>query len=46
MSEENRNGKNGNRVGLLERVKAGIREDVASLKADLPAKAKEQVEHL
>ena len=44
MPEENGNGKNGNRVGLLERVKAGVKEDVQSLKTDLPAKAKEQVE--
>src|SRR5207245_8855161 len=46
MAEENQNGKNGNRVGLLERVKAGGKEDVNSLKTDLPAKAKEQLEHL
>src|SRR5437764_12748123 len=46
MPEENGNGKNGNRVGLLERVKAGVKEDVQSLKTDLPAKAKEQVESL
>src|ERR1700730_8973421 len=46
MPEENGNGKNGNRVGLLERVKAGVKEDVQSLKTDLRAKAKEQVEGL
>ncbi len=46
MPEENGNGKNGNRVGLLERVKAGMKEDVQSLKTDMPAKAKEQIEGL
>src|SRR3982075_1942227 len=46
MPEENGNGKNGNRVGLLERVKAGVKEDVRSLKTDMPAKAKEQIEGL
>ena len=35
-----------NRVGLLERVKAGVKEDVQSLKTDMPAKAKEQIEGL
>ncbi|PYV93006.1 MAG: hypothetical protein DMG90_03205 [Acidobacteria bacterium] len=48
MPEENGNGKNGNgtRVGLLERVKAGVKEDVQSLKTDMPAKAKDQIEGL
>ncbi len=46
MAEENGNGKNGNRVGLLQRVKAGVKEDVQSLKTDMPAKAKEQIEGL
>src|SRR5947199_9814244 len=48
MAEENKNGKNGNgtRVGLLERVKAGVKEDVSALKTDLPVKAKEQIEGL
>src|SRR6266571_4686794 len=40
------NGKNGKSVGLVERVAAGVKEDLASLKTDLPAKAKEQVEIL
>src|SRR5581483_7824371 len=42
------NGSNGNgvRVGLLERVKAGVKEDVTSLKTDIPTKAKEQIDHL
>jgi hypothetical protein len=40
MPEENGNGKNGKRVGLLERVKAGVKEDVQSFKTDMPAKAK------
>src|SRR3569832_491907 len=42
----NGNGSNGNRVRLLERVKAGVKEDVSSLKTDIPAKAKEQVDLL
>ena len=46
MPEENGNRTNGKQVGLLEKVKAGIKEDVQSLKADLPAKAKEQIEGL
>jgi len=46
MPEEDGNGKNGNRVGLLERVKAGVKEDVHSLKTDMPAKAKEQIDLL
>jgi len=46
MTEENGNGNNGKRVGLLERVKAGVKEDVQSLKTDMPAKAKEQIEGL
>src|SRR6202051_3719159 len=48
MPEENGsgNGNNGKRVGLLDWVKAGVKEDVQSLKADLPAKAKEQIESL
>ncbi len=46
MAEENGNGKNGNRVGLLERVKAGVKQDVQSLKTDMPAKAKEQIDLL
>ena len=39
-------GTNGKRVGLLERVKAGVKEDVQSLKTDMPAKAKDQIEGL
>ena len=46
MAEENQNGKNGNRVSLLQKVKAGMKEDVQSLKTDLPAKAKDQIEGL
>jgi hypothetical protein len=38
------NGSNGNRVRLLERVKAGVKEDVQSLKTDMPVKIKEQIE--
>ena len=46
MPEEKSNGGNGTRVGLLQRVKAGVKEDVESLKTDMPAKAKEQIEGL
>src|SRR3974377_899490 len=44
--ENNTNGKNGKPVGLLEKIKAGVKEDIDSLKSDLPAKDKEQVELL
>src|SRR6516162_9702146 len=44
--ENNTNGKNGKSVDLLEKVKAGVKEDIESLKSELPAKAKEQVELL
>src|SRR5437764_4993775 len=40
------NGKNDKSVGLVDRLKAGVKEDLESLKTDLPAKAKEQVELL
>src|SRR5258708_16437135 len=40
--EKNANGKNGKSVGIVDRIK----EDLKSLKTDLPAKAKEQVEGL
>ena len=40
------NGKNGKPEGLLGRIKTGVKEDLESLKTDLPAKAKEQVEIL
>src|SRR5258708_12525646 len=40
--EKNANGKNGKSVGLVDRIK----DDLNSLKTDLPAKAKEQVELL
>jgi quinol-cytochrome oxidoreductase complex cytochrome b subunit len=47
MPDENKgNGKNGKSVGLVDRIKAGVKEDLESLKTDLPAKAKEQVELL
>ena len=46
MPEENGNGNNGKRVGLLERVNAGVKEDVQSLKTDMPVNAKEQIEGL
>src|SRR5678816_4742448 len=45
-SNEAGNGKNGGRVSLLDRVKAGMKSDVDSLKTDLPAKAKEQIDGL
>jgi len=47
MSEENKeNGKNGKSVGLVTRLIEGIKDVLESLKTDLPAKAKEQVELL
>src|SRR5260370_28356501 len=47
MPDENKGkGKNGKSVGLVGRLKAGGKEDLESLKTDLPAKAKEQVELL
>ncbi len=45
MAEDNQNGKNG-KVGLVERVKGQLVGDVQSLKTDIPAKAKEQIEGL
>src|SRR5438309_1597822 len=47
MADEiNPNGKNGNKVGVLEKVTAGVKEDIQALKTDIPAKAKEQIEGL
>src|SRR5256886_11424221 len=47
MPEENKgNANNGKSEGLLKRVTTGVKEDLESLKTDLPAKAKEQVEIL
>src|SRR6478735_2005035 len=42
------NGKNGDgaRVGLLQRVKAGVQDDVQAMKTEMPTKVKEQVEGL
>ncbi len=45
MAEEN-NAKTGKAAGLIDRIKTGVKEDLESLKTDLPAKAKEQVELL
>src|SRR5207244_3599780 len=44
--EKTTNGKNDKSVGLVERLKAGVKEDLESLRTDLPAKAREQVELL
>src|SRR3982074_2631560 len=50
MADENNpnsaNGKNGEKVGLLEKVKAGVKGHIQGLKTDIPAKAKEQIEGL
>src|SRR5258708_33155220 len=50
MAEENssteKNGKNGKTTGILERAATGVKADLQSLKTDLPAKAKEQVDLL
>ena len=40
------NGENGKDVGLLERLKSILQEDVQSFRTDLPAKAKELIEGL
>src|ERR1700747_711396 len=42
--ETNSNAKNGKPEGLLGRVTSGAKEDLESLKTDLPAKAKESIE--
>ena len=43
MADENNpsgtNGKNG-KVGLVERVTTGVKDDIQALKTDIPAKAK------
>jgi hypothetical protein len=45
MPEET-NGKNGKSTGIIERVTTGVKDDVNSLKTDMPAKAKEQIDLL
>ena len=37
------NGKTG-KVGILEKVTTGVKEDIQALKTDIPTKAKEQIE--
>ena len=44
--ENNPNGKNGNKTGVLEKVTAGMKDDIQSLKTDIPSKAKDQIEGL
>src|SRR5882724_3263031 len=44
--DKNSTGKNGKSVGLVDRIKSGVREGIESLKTDLPAKAKEQIDSL
>src|SRR5512136_669879 len=46
MAEENGNGNNGKSLGLLDRVKAGIKEDLEALPGEMKGKIKEQVEGL
>src|SRR5260370_36616621 len=47
MAEENNStGKNGKTTGILERADTGVKADLQSIKTDLPAKAKEQVDLL
>jgi quinol-cytochrome oxidoreductase complex cytochrome b subunit len=43
--ENNSNGEHG-KVGVVERVAAGVKDDIRSMKVDLPTKAKEQIESL
>src|SRR6478736_6008806 len=45
MAEE-QNGKNGGKVGLVDKVKDQLSSDVQSLKTEMPAKVKEQIEGL
>jgi len=40
------NGKNGGKVGILEKVTTGVKEDIQALKTDIPTKAKEQIDGL
>jgi quinol-cytochrome oxidoreductase complex cytochrome b subunit len=44
--DANSNGKNGKSTGLVDAIKTGVKEDLESLKTDLPAKAKESLETL
>ncbi len=44
--DANSNGKNGKSTGLVDTIKTGVKEDLESLKTDLPAKAKESLETL
>src|SRR5271163_1323865 len=44
--DTNSNGKNGKATGLVDAIKTGVKEDLESLKTDLPAKAKESFETL
>ena len=44
--DANSNGKNGKSTGLVDTIKTGVKEDIESLKTDLPAKAKESLETL
>src|SRR5882672_10516542 len=45
-SDASGNGKNGGKVGLLEKVTTGVKQDIQALKTDIPTKAKEQIEGL
>ncbi len=45
-SSNGKNGKNGKTTGILGRVATEVKADLQSLKTDLPAKAKEQVDLL
>src|SRR6185437_3635127 len=44
--EKNASGKNGKTTGVVERITSGVKDDLNSIKIDLPAKAKEQVDLL
>ena len=41
--EKNSNGKNGKSTGLVDAIKTGVKEDLESLKTDLPAKDRKSV---
>src|SRR5579872_1213843 len=40
------NGKKPGKVGLVERVTTGVKDDIQALKTDIPTKTKEQIEGL
>src|SRR5438270_9796596 len=39
-------GKNGGKVGIVEKVTVGVKQDIQALRTDIPTKAKEQIDGL